>query len=209
MSESVQVLHAHYQDTVGHLKSREKDRQFYLAVAASLTLLAVVDTVALDNGGSLFLIALKAAIAQRDLAVSAPVLSIGLLFGVAIYAQLYFQSDVWIERMYRYVHILEEELCKVEGLAAIACEGRAYSVDYPFFSWWTYFFYKYLVPNVLMIGVLLVPVKSSIEGDTNTGALVLLWAAALMTLASASLYLGFIAFGNRARARAEEQSHQR
>jgi len=73
VSDTVEVLHAHYHDTVGHLKSKEKDRQFYLAVAAALTLIAVVDTVGLGNGGSLFLIALKTATGQQELSLSPPV----------------------------------------------------------------------------------------------------------------------------------------
>lgn len=198
---SVQVLHAHYQDTVGRVKSKEKDRQFYLGIAGALTLLAIIDTVAVD-GRSLFLVALKVAIGREDLAISAPLLAIGLLFGTAVYAQLYFQSDVWIERTYRYVHELEAELCKAQGLAAIACEGRAYETKYPLFSWWTYFFYKYIIPSVLTLSVLVVPIRAVVDGEAGIGALSLLWGASLMTVVSASLYVRFIFFENKAPAAA-------
>lgn len=200
LAESVQILHAHYQDTVARLKSKEKDRQFYLAVTGTLTLIAIVDALGSD-GRSLFLVALHAAVGREVLTLSAPVLAIALLFATAVYAQLYFQSDVWIERTYKYVHGLEDELCKVDGLASIACEGRAYATNYPLFSWWTYFFYKFLIPSMLAFGVLLVPIRVFIQDDIGLGALLLLCLASTLTLVSATLYLGFFIFGSNTKAR--------
>lgn len=63
----------------------------------------------------------------------------------------YFQSVVFIERQYNYLHNLEESISNEFPGKAFTREGLSYLKNYPMFLWWTSFLYTIFFPIILML----------------------------------------------------------
>lgn len=63
----------------------------------------------------------------------------------------YFQSVVFIERQYSYIHKLEEQLSNEYGEKAFTREGASYLKDYPIFLNWASSLYTIFFPVILLI----------------------------------------------------------
>jgi hypothetical protein len=63
----------------------------------------------------------------------------------------YFQSVIFIERQYNYIHKLEEQLSSEYGEKAFTREGSSYLKDYPIFLNWASFLYTIFFPVILLI----------------------------------------------------------
>ena len=61
----------------------------------------------------------------------------------------YFQSVIFIERQYDYLHSLENILSNEYGENAFTREGKSYLNDYPAFLNWASFLYTVLFPAIL------------------------------------------------------------
>lgn len=146
----VEVLHAHYVDTFGHIRNAlsQRDRLFaYIVVAVTVMLLQVVAPEDTDA-------ALGRMISEK-LGLSGT-LSLSVLGTVIWFALLglvirYFQSVIYIERQYVYIHSLEELLAANYGGSAFTREGKSYLSDYPLFSKWTWALYTIVFPSLLVV----------------------------------------------------------
>ncbi len=63
----------------------------------------------------------------------------------------YFQSVIFIERQYSYLHSLENILSEDYKDGAFTREGKSYLNDYPVFLNWASFLYTILFPSILAI----------------------------------------------------------
>jgi hypothetical protein len=63
----------------------------------------------------------------------------------------YFQSVVFIERQYSYIHALEKKLSVEYGDSSFTREGDSYLKDYPVFLNWASFLYTILFPSILLV----------------------------------------------------------
>lgn len=63
----------------------------------------------------------------------------------------YFQSVVFIERQYNYIHQLEEQISEEYGKKAFTREGESYIKDYPIFLNWASFLYTIFFPLILLV----------------------------------------------------------
>ena len=148
----VEVLHAHYVDTFGHIRNAlsQRDRLFaYIVITVTVMLLQVVAPEDTD--------AAIGKIISEKLALTGT-LSLSLLGTVLWFALLgfvirYFQSVVYVERQYEYIHSLEALLAANYGGTAFTREGKSYLSGYPLFSKWTWALYTIVFP-VLLIAVL-------------------------------------------------------
>ena len=87
-----------------------------------------------------------------------------LLWFLALAVSLpYYQAVVRTERLYSYIHKLEEELSKNFPSPAFTREGRSYLNDYPLFSKWATFLYTVAFPATLM-AVLVWTIRSQSKG---------------------------------------------
>ena len=72
-------------------------------------------------------------------------------FGLLATTLKYFQSVVFIERQYNYIHQLEEQLGKEYERKAFTREGKSYVKDYPAFLNWASFLYTMFFPVIVLI----------------------------------------------------------
>ena len=106
----------------------------------------------------------------------------------------YFQAAVHLERQYKYIHNLEDQLSPHYDGKAFTREGKAYLGDYPLFSRWTSALYTKLFP-VLLIAVLGTKLRSEYYGSESVGLQVTFDAVVfLAVLISAVLYVAQIHF---------------
>ena len=146
----VEVLHAHYVDTFGHIRDAlaQRDRLFtYILVATTVMLLQVVAPRDTD-------IALGRLISEKlELAdtLSLNVLGTVLWFALLGLVMRYFQAVIFIERQYAYVHILEDLLAANYSGHAFTREGKSYCTNYPLFSKWAWALYTIVFPLLLVV----------------------------------------------------------
>ena len=155
----VEVLHAHYVDTFTQIRNAlaQRDRLFaYIVFAVSVMLLQVVAPEDTDTAiGKLVLEKLSLS-GTFSLGVIGTILWFVLL-GFVI---RYFQTVIYIERQYEYIHALEELLAANYDGIAFTREGKSYLSDYPLFSKWTWAVYTIAFPLLL---VLVLAVKLATE----------------------------------------------
>jgi hypothetical protein len=184
-----EVLHAHYVDTFGHIRHAlgQRDRLFaYIVVAIALMLLRVVAPEETDAaiGG---LIAQSLALAAT---VSLTLIGTALWFVLLALVIRYFQTVIYIERQYDYIHALENLLApNYEGGTAFTREGKSYLSDYPLFSKWTWALYTIVFP-VLLIVVLGVKIIAELRRAINFSWLLVFDALTFVAISvSVVLYL--------------------
>lgn len=145
----VEVLHAHYVDTFGHIRNAlgQRDRLFaYIVVTVAVMLLEVVAQEDTDAAIGKFLSEKLPLSGTLSLRLFGTVLWFALL-GLVI---RYFQTVIYIERQYNYIHSIEELLAANYGGTAFTREGKHYLSSYALFSKWTWVLYTIAFPALLI-----------------------------------------------------------
>jgi len=75
-------------------------------------------------------------------------------FGLLSLVVRYFQTVVHIERQYKYIHQIEEQLSSEYANKVFTREGKAYLNDYPVFSSWAWILYTIVFPALLVVLVI-------------------------------------------------------
>ena len=150
----LEVLHAHYVDTFGQIRRSLslRDRLFtYIIIVISAMFLQVVAPQNAD--------AVLGKLLADKLGLSGPfsfiVLVTVLWFALLGFAISYFQTVIYIERQYTYLHTLEDLLNSYYGASAFTREGKSYLTNYPIFSNWTWIIYTVVFPALieLVLGI--------------------------------------------------------
>jgi hypothetical protein len=203
--EKLVVLHDHYRDTCGVMRSQRaaRDRYFYFVI----TLLAIVLFDLATPAG--FANVISDVLRSRLQLSSAPNLEYVrtllwfLLLGLTV---RYCQTALGVERQYTYIHELEKLLSEqVPG--AFRREGEAYLTEYPLFLSWAHYLYTLILP-LLLCGTVVVWMYRQIPGRPPWPFVV--WfdcAVTVAIVASVAMYLH--AFHRRNRPRAEPGTDRR
>lgn len=88
-----------------------------------------------------------------DAAVSISFVGSLIWFGLLAMAIRYFQSVINLEKQYKYVHQLEDELSKDFDGKAFSREGKTYLRNYALFSDWLHIIYWVVFPVLLLVGI--------------------------------------------------------
>ena len=75
-------------------------------------------------------------------------------FGLLSLVVRYFQTVVHIERQYKYIHQIEEQLSAEYANKVFTREGKSYLNDYPLFSSWAWILYTIVFPALLIVLVI-------------------------------------------------------
>ena len=149
----LKILSEHYNHTFdflqSHLKSR--DRLFMGVLLILIVMLFQIYTPKEASG-------LISQFISNKLELKTPInfLYVQSIIWFVLLAMVikYFQSVVFIERQYSYIHSLENILSKQYGDRAFTREGTSYLSDYPVFLNWASFLYTILFPVILAIVIL-------------------------------------------------------
>jgi len=146
----LQVLNEHYNQTLNflHLYLKKRDRLF----AAILVVLIIMlfQLYAPQEASALISKLLSTKLGLKESINFLYIQSIIWFVLLAIIVK-YFQSVVYIERQYGYLHSLEKLLNKQYGEGVFTREGASYLKDYPTFLNWTSLLYTVLFPAILVI----------------------------------------------------------
>lgn len=148
----LQLLHDHYKDTFFYIQKylKLRDRLFLvILIVATLMLFHVYSPAESGEAVSQFItkkLELKSSI---DIAFIGSIIWFGLLSLVV----RYFQTVVHIERQYKYIHQIEEQLSAQYENKAFTREGKSYLKDYPLFSSWAWILYSIVFPALLLLVV--------------------------------------------------------
>ncbi|MEU7822467.1 hypothetical protein [Catellatospora sp. NPDC049133] len=150
----LEVLHVHYSETFSIIGAQVRTRdRLVLAVLASLALLAI-DTWLPQQLGIVV-----GGVAREKFGVGAtfgPGLLTAVLWSLFTVSVIrYFQSCVYLERLYRYVHALESDLSRFFSGVPFTREGEFYLKKYPWYSTVISTVYSFALPIGVVVAVVL------------------------------------------------------
>lgn len=149
------ILYDHYKDTFSHIRDWEKqrNRSFFIVIA-------LVGLLFLEVGYPANLAQVLGEVDASSIKLSLRAIPVPALlsatwtFLVLVVLQ-YCQTSVHIERQYNYLHAVENGLSSTYGGGVIFHrEGKVYMDDYPWLSWWAWFFYTLMFPAIIVVAVL-------------------------------------------------------
>ena len=147
----LQVLNDHYKDTFGILRDylRFRDKLFTLILVVVALLLFQLHSPK-DSGEIISqLISTKLSLTKIiDLSF------VGSLLWFVLFSLVlrYYQTAVWIEKQYKYIHEIERDLCKYYGSDCMFLrESKTYFKNYPLFTTWAWVLYTIIFPCFLNV----------------------------------------------------------
>jgi len=157
----VALLHEHYNTTCESLQNQCARRERLLIAVLLLTMVMLFQMASPGDATQQLADALAKKL-ELDRPCSVGFLDSVVWFGMICLVLRYCQTGVLIERLYAYVHKLEDRLNEVIGKDDITREGNAYLAKFPLFSEWTHVVYTIGFPIVLGV-VLLVRWRTEIN----------------------------------------------
>lgn len=140
----------HYKDTCTSLQLHRGQRDSLFVYILVLLVGVLLDTF---SPGS-FRSQLAQAVSRKlDVSPLLDLRAISILLWFALLAVVvrYCQATVHIERLYSYIHLLEEELRKHFSGSAYTREGKSYYAHYPLFTTWAHAMYSWAFPVLLIL----------------------------------------------------------
>ncbi|HDL00700.1 MAG TPA: hypothetical protein ENH23_00510 [candidate division Zixibacteria bacterium] len=150
VSDKLQVLSEHYSHTFDFLQThlKKRDHLFLSTLLLLVVMLFQIYTPAEASNLLAQLIEKKLEVKTKiDLMYIQSIIWFVLLSVVI----KYFQSVIFIERQYNYLHALEEQLSSEYNETAFTREGKSYLNNYPVFLNWASFLYTMLFPAILAV----------------------------------------------------------
>ena len=156
--KKIELLCDHYKDTFSHIKDALKQRdRFFLFVVLLIVLFLFQLYSPKDFGESISaLISAQMGVSNK---IDLTFLSSLIWFLLLASSIKYYQTVVFIERQYKYLHSLEDYISPFFDGKAFTREGKSYLTNYPKFSHWSSFLYTFFYP-VLLIIILLIKLVS-------------------------------------------------
>lgn len=187
------TLYSHYSNTFANIKEsiklRDKLTASILLVLIFLILCTFWPTDAITAFSGMSEQKLGFAV-NIDVGFLGSIIWLALLIVIVRYTQVV----VYIERQYKYIHKIEEELHKhFDNNIVFTRESKSYLKDYPKFSNWVWILYMVIFPLIVGI-IVLVKITSEwlIFSHANILLLFLNTAIAVFILVSIVLYMLFM-----------------
>lgn len=185
--EDVDFLLTHYKDTcdIQNKLINVRNKLFvYLCVSISFLFLLMIN----QNG----IIGIIEELAQTkyEISIMLPAeIVMSLIWIVILYLTMrYIRTNIHIERQYSYINQLEKQLTKVSN-QMIAREGNAYADNYPFVLNYIDFLYKWVIPILFSLVVIIKIVLEIYNGITGNIVFDI-----IVAIADVVLWIGYILF---------------
>ena len=189
----LEILADHYKDTFFHIQEylKLRDRLFLLIlIVATLMLFQVYSPAESGEAVSQFI--------TKKLELESPIdiTFIGSIIWFVLLSLIvrYFQTVVHIERQYKYIHQIEEQLSAQYENKAFTREGKSYLKDYPLFSSWAWILYTIVFPALLIVLVIFKIVGDICQAGSISLLLSVNVAIALFIVLSTLFYLLLVHF---------------
>jgi hypothetical protein len=150
--KKLEIFYDHYKDTFEYQIKYIENRNRYFFIALTLIALLfflITDPTTVNNAVGSFV----EKQVGKNLVFDFAYVNNFLLFGLLWVLILYYQTTLTIEKQYKYIGILEEELSKLLEPLTISREGKFYLKVKPTFSKWVSKIYKLFFPLSIAIAV--------------------------------------------------------
>ena len=148
--EKLQILSGHYTHTFDFLQTHLKKRGRLFAGLLLILAILLFQIYTPSEASSLI-----SSLIEKKLEIKTAInlLYIQSIIWFVLLAVVikYFQSVVFIERQYAYLHSLEDNLSSEYNGQAFTREGKSYLSNYPAFLNWASFLYTMLFPAILSV----------------------------------------------------------
>lgn len=187
------LLHEHYKETFNNIQDylKLRDRLFaYVLLIVTLMLFQMYS----PSGSTGAISELLTKKLELKTLIDVSFLSSIIWFALLSLVVRYYQTVVYIERQYNYIHTIEDQLSPEYDRKAFTREGESYLKNYPLFSSWTWILYTIVFPILLSV---IVVVKTIGEIRQMEGINVLLSIniiIALCVLLSSLFYASLVHF---------------
>jgi len=186
-NEHTALIYDHYKDTCSIIGAAIKRRDRLMAF--------VIITLGFFTFSAFFPSSSSQAIGQflnfkfgLSLQINLHIIGSIIWFFLLVFTIRYFQTAVFIERQYKYLHQIENNLNLQFGKDLILREGKAYLSGYPLFSNWMWLLYTIVFPLLLF---LVTAAKITNEWFYNPKSLGLILNSFLFLLLTISIFLYF------------------
>lgn len=190
-----EVLYDHYKDTFNQIQKhiRLRERLFaFILIIITLMLFQIFSPKESGEAISQFVV--------NRIGLNSPINTsfIGSVIWFILFSLTtrYFQTVVYIERQYNYIHKLEKRISLNYNKETFTREGKSYLNNYPLFSEWTWRLYTMIFP-ILLIIVVLIKIFSELSNiSCNVSVSVLLFniMISIFTIISTLFYLLLVHF---------------
>lgn len=148
MPDHLSILYDHYKDTcsiIGEAVKRRDRAMLLVIIAAGFFAFQTIFPSAADLAITDYLNFKFGLTLGINLSIIGNVVWVLIL----LFTLRYFQTAVFVERQYAYLHQLEEKLNTAIGQNLITREGKSYLDNYPWFSDWMWMIYTIILPALL------------------------------------------------------------
>lgn len=183
----LEVLNDHYKDTFAYIREYIGIRDrfvFYILITISLLLFQAFSPEVMSK--------ILADLLTENYKLTVP-LNVNFI-GSAIWFLLlalstkYFQTVVYIEGQYLYLHKLEDELSKNYENFVFTREGKSYLKRFEYFSKWVHFVYRVVFPVLLITAVIIRLWGEFIQPDKNIWIMLINCTIAVCIMITTLLY---------------------
>lgn len=187
----LQILHEHYNLTCDSVKEQIKRRDWlmvYVVVFLVFQFFQISDPSQVSNA----VLAFAKNSYGIEISINRQTLEAILWFSLLAGLIRYYQTSIFINKQYKYLHHLENQFSKYFGENVLTREGKNYLEKYPLFSDWLHIVYSWVYP-VFLICVLTYSIFSCWGGFCSLfGTYGISFACYLMIVFSTGLYLAFV-----------------
>ena len=181
--ESIDLYYDHYKDTFEHLKGYLKKRDNYTIM---LFIMVIVLSFQLHEPQECAKLANAFIQSEfKDVTIEFKYINTILLFAFLWLTILYYQINLLIEKMYNYIHEVEDNLSR-DGNYPISREGKSYLRHYPWLSSIVHRIYTILFPLLI---IAIIGFKLYNEYEQGYTLLYVDAVAVLLIILSSILYL--------------------
>ncbi len=192
-TDPTSILYDHYKDTcsiIGDAVKRRDRAMLFVIIAAGFFAFQTIFPSAADHAVTDYLSFKFGLTLQINLSIIGNI--VWLL--VLLFTLRYFQTAVFVERQYTYLHQLEDKLNSAIGQNLVTREGKSYLATYPWFSDWMWMLYTIIFPTLLFF-VTCMKISGEwlqVAGNGYSFGLLLNTGLFLLLTISIALYVGML-----------------
>ncbi len=189
----IQILHDHYKDSFSHLENHRKQRGRLLVYILILLSIMAFQLFSPIEFGQAISELIKDKIGT-DATLNMSFVTSIIWFGLLALVVAYYQATAYIERQYKYIHSLEDELSTHFTSGVYTREGYAYKKNYPLFLKFVTQIYRLVFP-IMLLSLTTVKIISELSNSSWDSILIFVNLALFaLVLVSTLLYLLLVHF---------------
>ena len=193
VDKKLEILNDHYKDTFAQLREHLKLRDnLFFGVLIIVSLMFYQLYLPQEAGNAISGALAKALKLEKTIDIN--FIGSAIWFALLVLLLRYFQTVIYIERLYSYIHKLEDQLCLCYDRKAFTREGKSYLENYPKFSNWAWALYTIVFPVLLIFVASIKIFFEAVSVSQAYGLFIFDFLVCISVVISIILYLSLIHF---------------